>query len=120
MSNPSAVTWPKITSAAQPDPTVEVRIDELLSRMTLEEKVGQMIQPEIRHVTPQDVKDYHLGSVLNGGGSVPHGNRYCKAAGWDAMAYYYYAASMYTIYGGVVIPMLCGRDAVHSAGYLVV
>jgi len=119
MSNPSAVTWPKITSAAQPDPTVEVRIDELLSRMTLEEKVGQMIQPEIRHVTPQDVKDYHLGSVLNGGGSVPHGNRYCKAADWVAMADAYYAASMDTSDGRLAIPMMWGTDAVHGVGNLV-
>lgn len=119
MSNPSAVTWPKITSAAQPDPTVEDRIDELLSRMTLEEKVGQMIQPEIRHVTPQDVKDYHLGSVLNGGGSVPHGNRYCKAADWVAMADAYYAASMDTSDGKLAIPMMWGTDAVHGVGNLV-
>jgi beta-glucosidase len=119
MSNPSAVTWPKITSAAQPDPTVEVRIDELLSRMTLEEKVGQMIQPEIRHVTPQDVKDYHLGSVLNGGGSVPHGNRYCKAADWVAMADAYYAASMDTSDGRLAIPIMWGTDAVHGVGNLV-
>src|SRR5690554_1278463 len=119
MSNPSAVTWPKITSAAQPDPTVEGRIDELLSRMTLEEKVGQMIQPEIRHVTPQDVKDYHLGSVLNGGGSVPHGNRYCKAADWVAMADAYYAASMDTSDGRLAIPMMWGTDAVHGVGNLV-
>jgi beta-glucosidase len=119
MSNPSAVTWPKIASAVQPDSAVEESVEDLLRRMTLEEKIGQMIQPEIRHVTPQDVKDYHLGSVLNGGGSVPNGNRYSKAADWVAMADAYYAASMDTSDGKVAIPIIWGTDAVHGVGNLV-
>ncbi len=119
MSNPSAVTWPKIISAVQPDSAVEERVEDLLRQMTPEEKIGQMIQPEIRHVTPQDVKDYHLGSVLNGGGSVPNGNRYSKAADWVAMADAYYAASMDTSDGKVAIPIIWGTDAVHGVGNLV-
>ena len=39
--------------------------------MSLEEKVGQVIQGELRTVTAEDIRRYHLGSVLNGGGSTP-------------------------------------------------
>ena len=58
------------------DPTaaVEERVEDLLSIMTLAEKVGQMTQAERNHATPEDVKDYFLGSILNGGGSVPGNN----------------------------------------------
>ena len=45
--------------------SIEHRVQEILSSMTLEQKVGQMIQGEIRYMTPQDVKDYSIGSVLN-------------------------------------------------------
>ena len=73
---PDSVTWPVLKSKIARNPVVEKRIDELLSRMTLEEKIGQVIQPEINEVTPEDIKQYHIGSVLNGGGSTPHRNKY--------------------------------------------
>ena len=43
-------------------------IDLIVSNMTLEQKVGQVIMPDIDDVTPQEAKDYFLGSILNGGG----------------------------------------------------
>ena len=43
----------------------------ITAQMTMEQKVGQMIQGEIRDVTPEDVRVYGLGSVLNGGGLFP-------------------------------------------------
>jgi len=113
------VQWPTITSKVKKDPTLEAKIDELLAQLSLEEKVGQIIQPEIRHLTPQDVKDYHIGSVLNGGGSVPNGNRYSKAADWLAIADAYYQASMDTSDGKVAIPIMWGTDAVHGVGNIV-
>ncbi len=111
--------WPSITSKVKKDPALEAKIDELLAQLSLEEKVGQMIQPEIRHLTPQDVKDYHIGSVLNGGGSVPNGNRYSKAADWLAIADAYYQASMDTSDGKLAIPIMWGTDAVHGVGNIV-
>ena len=111
--------WPSITSKVKKDPALEAKIDELLAQLSLEEKVGQMIQPEIRHLTPQDIKDYHIGSVLNGGGSVPNGNRYSKAADWLAIADAYYQASMDTSDGKVAIPIMWGTDAVHGVGNIV-
>jgi beta-glucosidase len=113
------VQWPSITSKVKKDPALEAKIDELLAQLSLEEKVGQMIQPEIRHLTPQDIKDYHIGSVLNGGGSVPNGNRYSKAADWLAIADAYYQASMDTSDGKVAIPIMWGTDAVHGVGNIV-
>lgn len=113
------VQWPRLTHSVKKDPVIESKIDELLARMSVEEKVGQMIQPEIRHLTPQDVKDYHIGSVLNGGGSVPNNNRYSKAADWLAIADAYYKASMDESDGKVAIPIMWGTDAVHGVGNIV-
>ena len=111
--------WPKVTSKLTPNPALEQKLDQLLAQMSLEEKVGQIMQPEIRHLTPQDVKDYHVGSVLNGGGSVPNNNRYSKAADWLKMADAYYAASMDDSDGKLAIPIIWGTDAVHGVGNIV-
>jgi len=113
------VPWPALTSAVKKDPELEQKVEEILAQMSLEEKVGQMIQPEIRHVTPQDIKDYHIGSVLNGGGSVPNGNRYCAASDWVSMADGFYHASMDDSDGKVCVPIIWGTDAVHGVGNLV-
>ena len=61
--------------------------------MTVEQKVGQVIQSEIRHTTPEDVKTYHLGSVLNGGGSHPGGDKHATPADWLALADAYWDAA---------------------------
>ena len=65
------------TSAAYLDPSVPVkqRVRDLLGRMTLEEKVGQMTQAERGAVgQPELVYQLGLGSVLSGGGSAPTPN----------------------------------------------
>ena len=54
---------------------VETRVQSILQDMNLEQKVGQMMQGEIKWVSPSDVTKYHLGSVLNGGGSFPGGKK---------------------------------------------
>src|SRR3546814_2221336 len=63
--------WPQAHWPYKADPALEKRIAGLLQRMTVEEKVGQVVQADIASVTPADVKQYHLGSVLNGGSSGP-------------------------------------------------
>ena len=50
---------------------IEKQIDEILPKLTLEQKVGQVIQGDSDSVTPEDVKKYRLGSVLSGGNSAP-------------------------------------------------
>ncbi|HEY8569062.1 glycoside hydrolase family 3 protein [Microbulbifer sp.] len=106
--------WPQLHSGIAKDPAVEARIDELLGKMSIEEKVGQMIQVEIRAATPDDVKQYHIGSILNGGGAFPYDNKHASVADWVALADAYYNASMDTSDGGVAIPMIWGTDAVHG------
>ena len=78
----SGVSGAEITAT---DGALEQRIDALLTNMTLEQKVGQMIQGNIPHVTPGDVAKYHLGSVLNGGGTWPAGKN-STANDWLEMA----------------------------------
>lgn len=111
-SNPAI--WPKVTSAVTQDPAVEQQIDTLMARMTLEQKVGQLIQPELRHITPESIKKYHIGSLLNGGGSFPGENKYATPSDWIALADSFYHASMDESDGGVAIPILWGTDAVHG------
>ena len=110
----AAAEWPVLTSAVAKDPAVEARIDGLLARMTLEQKVGQLMQPELRQITPEDIKKYHVGSVLNGGGAFPGDNKYATVNDWVALADTFYNASMDDSDGGIAIPIMWGTDAVHG------
>ncbi len=105
--------WP-VARAPAPDPAVEARVDALLARMTLEEKVGQVIQAELQSVTPEDVRAYNLGSVLNGGGSAPGGDVRAAPEAWLALADAFWEASTDTSDGGVGVPAIWGTDAVHG------
>ncbi len=91
----------------------EVRVQALLARMTLDQKIGQMTQPERLHVSPAEVKAFHIGSVLSGGGSCPGRNR---PADWVAMNDAYWAASMEEDEDHLAIPLLYGVDAIHGNG----
>ncbi len=106
--------WPELTPPIPPDPGLEARVDDLLERMTLREKAGQVIQAEIRSVTPRDVQRYDLGSVLNGGGSFPGNDKYASPESWLALADAFHEASTDTSDGGVGIPVIWGVDAVHG------
>jgi len=105
--------WPGIAPAPL-DPNVEAFVADLLRRMTLEEKVGQVIQAELRSVTPEDIRRYHLGSVLNGGGSTPNNDKQASLEDWVQFADAFYDASMDTSDGKLAIPILWGSDAVHG------
>ncbi|HEY9062885.1 MAG TPA: glycoside hydrolase family 3 N-terminal domain-containing protein [Pseudobacteroides sp.] len=91
-----------------PSQPVEARVKDLLSRMTLDEKVGQMIQPERHTATADDVKNYFLGSILSGGGNVPTSN---TPTGWCDMVDSYQKGAMAT---RLQIPFVYGVDAVHG------
>lgn len=114
VSETAAVEWPVLASAVAPDPAVETRIDALLAKMTLEHKVGQLMQPELRQITPEDIQKYHVGAVLNGGGAFPGDNKYARVEDWVALADAYYHASMDDSDGGIAIPIFWGTDAVHG------
>jgi beta-glucosidase len=110
---PALADWPRITSAVAPDPALEARVRAIVAGMTLRQKVGQMTQAEIGSVTPDEVRDYAIGSVLNGGGSWPDKNKFATAADWVALADRYYDASMATDLP-IKVPVVWGIDAVHG------
>ncbi len=107
-------SWPRIESPIAIDPELERRVADLLGSLTVEEKVGQVIQPEINSVTPSDVKQYRLGSVLNGGGGWPGTNKDSTPEDWLALADAFWEASMDVADGGHAIPVIWGLDAVHG------
>jgi len=111
--------WPAYEYPVPEIAADEARIAELLRRMTLEEKIGQLVQADLCCVTPADVKRYNLGSVLNGGNSGPYGNDLAPAADWLKLADEFYAASVDTSDGGVGIPIVWGTDAVHGHSNIV-
>ena len=106
--------WPAATWPIASDPAIEKRVAGLLAAMTMEEKVGQVVQGDVTTVTPDDVRQYHLGSVLNGGGSGPHGDDLAPARVWLELADAYYAASVDQSGGRTGIPVMWGIDAVHG------
>jgi len=106
--------WPQREITPPRDEQIEKRVLEVLSRMSLEEKVGQIIQPEIRFVKPEDVRKYHLGSVLNGGGTRPNDDKYATVQDWVDLAEEFYEASMDTSDGNSAIPLIWGSDAIHG------
>jgi len=106
--------WPASRSPFEPDAALEARVAELMFRMTLEEKVGQVIQADIGSVTPAEAAQYNLGSILNGGNSAPGGDNYAPPEAWLALADEFYEASTDTGGGRTGIPILWGTDAVHG------
>lgn len=114
---------PAQTSGAEPPPPgtyrdssspVPARVADLLGRMTLAEKIGQMAQAERVDVDadPTLITTYGLGSVLSGGGSVPSSN---TPTAWADMVDRYQRAALATRLG---IPLLYGVDSVHGHGNL--
>ncbi len=93
------------------DPVVKKKVEDLLSRMSLDQKIGQMTQSERMECTPEDVKNYHLGSVLSGGGSAPGEN---LTADWVDMSDAYWGASMEQDTNHLAIPLIYGVDAIHG------
>jgi beta-glucosidase len=91
---------------------VSQRVADLLSRMTLAEKLGQMTQAERANITADgaQVTELGLGSVLSGGGSVPTPN---TPQAWADMVDAYQRAALAT---RLHIPILYGIDAVHGNG----
>ncbi|MFL6601985.1 MAG: glycoside hydrolase family 3 protein [Steroidobacteraceae bacterium] len=106
--------WPQRPPALPPDPVLEARISSLLGDMTLEQKVGQLIQADIGSLTPDDLRHYPLGSILNGGSSSPDNNEFAPPSEWLTLADRFYDASMDPLHGAHPIPTMWGTDAVHG------
>ncbi len=88
---------------------IEERVEDLLARMTLEEKIGQMTLIEKDSISPELVTEFGIGAILSGGGGSPEGNN--TPEGWLEMVSSYQAAALETRLG---IPLLYGVDAVHG------
>jgi beta-glucosidase len=85
------------------------KVGQLLGRMTLEEKVGQMMQVDMNALKDKaDIKNYYLGSMLSGGSSDPAD---MTAAGWSKAVEEYLSWAFRT---PLKIPLLYGIDAVHG------
>lgn len=106
--------WPRCISLVADNPAVEARIADLLARMSIKQKIGQMVQAEIGAVTPAQAGEYYLGSVLNGGGSFPGGDKHASVADWLLLADEYFIASQSAASGDLAIPIIWGTDAVHG------
>ncbi len=91
-----------------PDIPIEERIYDLIGKMTLEEKIGQMTQVEKNSISPEDIGKYYIGSVLSGGGGYPANN---TPNDWAEMVNSYQKYAMQT---RLAIPLLYGVDAVHG------
>ncbi|MGC9953161.1 MAG: glycoside hydrolase family 3 N-terminal domain-containing protein [Rhizomicrobium sp.] len=111
--------WPAGQSGAARDAAIEAQIATLLSQMTLEEKVGQLIQANIDTVTPDDARNYHLGSILNGGDTGPNGDLRAPPQEWLKAADAYYDASVDVPVGHNVIPLIWGIDAIHGNDHMI-
>ncbi|XP_074580869.1 uncharacterized protein LOC141837348 [Curcuma longa] len=94
-----------------PKQPLNVRIEDLLGRMTLAEKIGQMSQIErkIALTNPEALKTYFIGSVLSGGGSVP--SPLASTEAWVNMVNGIQKVALSTRLG---IPVIYGIDAVHG------
>jgi beta-glucosidase len=108
----TAQSWPRVAPRA-PDPKLEAQVRSIVAGMTLEQKIGQMTQAEIRSVTPEDVRKYYIGSILNGGGAWPSMNMHSSVADWLKLSDEFYRASMSTDMK-VKVPVIWGTDAVHG------
>ncbi|TDD88057.1 beta-glucosidase [Saccharopolyspora karakumensis] len=100
-----AAAGPTYRDASAPVPD---RVEDLLSRMSLQDKIGQMTQAERVAADPQTAASAALGSVLSGGGSAPDPN---TAESWADMYDDYQRAATATPLG---IPLIYGVDAVHG------
>ncbi len=88
----------------------DAQVKKLLARMTLDEKIGQMTQPDQMYLKSlDDIEKYHLGSLLSGGDSDPKTGNDLKS--WTDLYDHYQARALKT---RLRIPLLYGIDAVHG------
>ncbi|XP_047318741.1 beta-glucosidase BoGH3B-like [Impatiens glandulifera] len=109
MMNGSTMAAEKIIKYKDPKQLLNVRIKDLMGRMSLEEKIGQMVQIERSVASKNVMTKYFIGSVLSGGGSPPA--KQASPQAWIKMVNDFQNGSMSTPLG---IPMIYGIDAVHG------
>jgi beta-glucosidase len=102
-----------ISSAAEPKnySSFDPQIKPIVAQMTLDEKVGQMTQPELEYVknNMDDIEKLFIGSVLSGGGSDPKEGNSLEA--WTNV---YDQCQQHALKTRLAIPIVYGIDAVHG------
>ncbi len=94
--------------------SINERVDVLLERMSLSQKLGQMMQVERSTVTYADIKAHHIGSVLSAAGSLPEDN---SPRGWATMVESYWPTQQ-EMTQELSIPILYGVDAIHGHAHV--
>ncbi|WP_018076047.1 glycoside hydrolase family 3 protein [Novosphingobium nitrogenifigens] len=121
----TALALPMAVQAKSAQPKVEPlpleqQITALLGRMSVEHKVAQLVEPDIGSITPEDMRRYRFGTILNGGNSGPGGDDKAPAPAWLALADAMYRAGTEPLPNGEpVIPPIWGIDAVHGNNNIV-
>jgi beta-glucosidase len=120
--SPVSTESPTIPPASAPplnllykDPTqpVELRVDDLLARMTMDEKIAQMVQPDVNNALPvSDISALSLGAVLSTAGSISETN---SLADWTNIPNIYLEEAVKSRLG---IPLLYGVDSMHGFGHV--
>lgn len=95
-----------------PEAAIRDRVEDLLVRMTLAEKIGQMTLVEKNSIKDKDITDKFIGGLLSGGGGYPSRN---TPEGWSEMVNGFQEYALQTRLG---IPLIYGVDAVHGHGNL--
>lgn len=108
----TAVTLPAQSTPGYLDPSrpVDARVGDLLSQMTLDEKIGQMVQADLDCVTNlADIQTYGFGSMLSGGDSKPKGQN--EPENWLTAVN---GLQSWALKTRLKIPLIYGIDAVHG------
>jgi beta-glucosidase len=101
-------------------PEIDALVEQVLSGMSLEDKVGQMIQADIASITPADLQTYRLGSILAGGNAAPGNDVHSTPQAWLHLTDEFHRAALASgVPGHPGIPILFGIDAVHGHAKLV-
>lgn len=112
-SKPIPRTPPSNALYLDPTQPIEARVVDLLSYMTLEEKIGQMALVEKNSITTlEDISTFGLGALLSGSGAKPEEN---TVAGWKHMIDGYQSQAAQSRLG---IPLLYGSDAIHGHAHV--
>jgi len=107
--------WPAAHSQGLVDRATEAKISKIMAGMSLEEKIGQMIQADVASISPEDLRHYPLGSILAGGSSPPLGAPDRSAVGpWLATVRAFSTVALEKRKGHTPIPIMFGIDAVHG------